>query len=169
MIYWEILKLGHNSEKVMNTIEIIDYAPGLQPEFERINKQWVEQFFSLEEFDRNQLEHPKEFIIDKGGAILFAKRDGQVLGTVGLVKSADGVFEMIKMGVSPEARGQGVGQLLGKAILEKARALGGRKVVLYSSSKLEAALALYRKIGFKDIPMGCSQYGRCNVKMEMDL
>lgn len=153
----------------MNTIEIIEYTPDLQPEFERINKQWVEQFFSLEEFDRNQLEHPQEYIIDKGGAILFARDGGQILGTVGLVKSGEDVYEMIKMGVSPEARGKGVGQLLGKAILQKARALGGRKVVLYSSSKLEAALALYRKIGFKDIPMGCGQYGRCNVKMEIDL
>jgi ribosomal protein S18 acetylase RimI-like enzyme len=153
----------------MNTIEIIEYTPGLQPDFERINKQWVEQFFTLEEFDRNQLEHPQEYIIDKGGAILFARDDGQILGTVGLVKSGEGVYEMIKMGVSPEARGRGVGQLLGKAILEKARALGGRKVLLYSSSKLEAALGLYRKIGFQEIPMGCSQYGRCNVKMEIDL
>lgn len=153
----------------MNTIEIIEYTPDLQPDFERINKQWVEQFFSLEEFDRNQLENPKEYILDKGGAILFARDGGRILGTVGLGKSGEDVYEMIKMGVSPEARGKGVGQLLGKAILEKARALGGRKVVLYSSSKLEAALALYRKIGFKDIPMGCGQYGRCNVKMEIDL
>lgn len=153
----------------MNTIEIIEYTPDLQPEFERINKQWVEQFFSLEEFDRNQLEYPQEYIIDKGGAILFARDGGQILGTVGLVKSGEDVYEMIKMGVSPEARGQGVGQLLGKGILEKARALGGRKVVLYSSSKLEAALGLYRKIGFREIPLGCGQYGRCNVKMEIDL
>jgi ribosomal protein S18 acetylase RimI-like enzyme len=153
----------------MNTIEIIEYNRDLQPDFERINKQWVEQFFTLEEFDRNQLEHPQEYIIDKGGAILFARDGGQILGTVGLVKSGEGVYEMIKMGVSPEARGRGVGQLLGKAILEKARALGGRKVLLYSSSKLEAALGLYRKIGFQEIPMGCSQYGRCNVKMEIDL
>jgi ribosomal protein S18 acetylase RimI-like enzyme len=153
----------------MNTIEIIEYTPDLQPDFERINKQWVEQFFTLEEFDRNQLEHPQEYIIDKGGAILFARDGGQILGTVGLVKSGEGVYEMIKMGVSPEARGRGVGQLLGKAVLEKARALGGRKVLLYSSSKLEAALGLYRKIGFREIPMGCSQYGRCNVKMEIDL
>ncbi|MCF1749847.1 GNAT family N-acetyltransferase [Mariniradius sediminis] len=153
----------------MNTIEIIEYTPDLQPDFERINKQWVEQFFSLEEFDRNQLENPKEYILDKGGAILFAKEGKRILGTVGLVKAGDGAFEMIKMGVSPEARGRGIGRLLGMAILQKARALGGRKVVLYSSSKLEAALALYRKIGFKDIPMGCGQYGRCNVKMEIDL
>jgi GNAT superfamily N-acetyltransferase len=93
----------------MDSIEIIDYTPDLQPEFERINKQWVEQFFSLEEFDRNQLEHPQEYIIDKGGAILFARDGGQILGTVGLGKSGEDVYEMIKMGVSPEARGKGVG------------------------------------------------------------
>jgi ribosomal protein S18 acetylase RimI-like enzyme len=153
----------------MDSIEIIDYAPAYQPDFERINKQWVEQFFSLEEFDRNQLGNPKEYILDKGGAILFARDGGRILGTVGLVKSGEDVFEMIKMGVSPEARGRGIGRLLGMAVLERARQLGGSKVVLYSNSKLEAALGLYRNLGFREIPLGCSQYGRCNVKMEIDL
>jgi ribosomal protein S18 acetylase RimI-like enzyme len=153
----------------MDSIEIIDYAPAYQPDFERINKQWVEAFFSLEEFDRNQLGNPKEYILDKGGAILFAKEGKQILGTVGLVKAGDGAFEMIKMGVSPEARGRGIGRLLGRAVLERARQLGGSKVVLYSNSKLEAALGLYRNLGFREIPLGCSQYGRCNVKMEIDL
>lgn len=153
----------------MDSIEIIDYAPAYQPDFERINKQWVEQFFSLEEFDRNQLGNPKEYILDKGGAILFAKEGKRILGTVGLVKSGEDVFEMIKMGVSPEARGRGIGRLLGVAVLERARQLGGSKVVLYSNSKLEAALGLYRNLGFREIPLGCSQYGRCNVKMEIDL
>lgn len=153
----------------MNTIEIIEYTPDLQPDFERINKQWVEQFFSLEEFDRNQLGNPKDYILDKGGAILFAKEGKQILGTVGLVKAGDGAFEMIKMGVSPESRGRGIGRLLGMAVLERARQLGGSKVVLYSNSKLEAALGLYRNLGFREIPLGCSQYGRCNVKMEIDL
>lgn len=153
----------------MSTIEILEYTPSLQPDFERINRQWVEQFFTLEEFDRKQLENPQEYIIDKGGTILFARDGETILGTVGLVKAGEQEFEMIKMGVSPEARGRGIGRLLGKAALEKARDMHGRKVVLYSNSKLEAALGLYKSIGFKEIPMGCSQYGRCNVKMEIDL
>lgn len=154
----------------MNQIEIIDYESELQPHFERINKAWVEQYFSLEPFDIAQLEDPDENIIRKGGHIIFAKEDKGILGTVAIIPSAEPhTFEMIKMGVAPEGQGRGIGFQLGKAILEKARSLDAQKVVLYSSSKLGPALQLYRKLGFQEVDMGCGQYGRCNVKMEISL
>lgn len=154
----------------MNTIAIIDYRPELQPYFERINKAWVKQYFSLEPFDIAQLENPQENILDKGGHIIFAKEHDQVLGTVALIPSQEpNAFEMIKMGVYPEGQGRGIGFLLGKAILEKAKTLGAKKVVLYSNTKLAPALHLYKKLGFQELDMGCIQYGRCNVKMEIRL
>jgi len=154
----------------MSTIEIIDYQPELQPHFERINKAWVEQYFSLESFDIAQLEHPEENILHKGGHIIFAKENNHVLGTVAIIPSSEPyTFEMIKMGVAKEGQGRGVGLQLGKAILDKAKSLGAQKVILYSSSKLVPALQLYKKLGFQELDMGCSQYGRCNVKMGINL
>lgn len=151
-------------------IAIVDYQTELQPYFERINKTWVKQYFALEPFDIAQLENPQENILDKGGHIIFAKEHDQVLGTVALIPSKEpDTLEMIKMGVSPEGQGRGIGFLLGKAILEKAQTLGAKKVVLYSNSKLVPALRLYKKLGFQEVDMGCSQYGRCNVKMEISL
>lgn len=151
----------------MNEIDIIEYRPELQPFFEKISRGWIESHFSLEPFDIKQLQHPQENILDKGGAILFAKEGESVLGTVGLLKAGEDEFEMVKMGVVPEAQGKKIGWILGKAVLEKARGLGAKRVVLYSNSKLEAALGLYRKLGFKEMPVGCSSYGRCDVKMEI--
>jgi GNAT superfamily N-acetyltransferase len=154
----------------MNQIEIIDYQPELQSHFERINKAWVEQYFSLEPFDIAQLEQPEENILKKGGQIIFAQENNQILGTVAIIPSAEpNTFEMIKMGVSKEGQGRGIGFQLGKAILERARLLGANRVVLYSSSKLGPALQLYKKLGFQELDMGCSQYGRCNVKMGIAL
>lgn len=154
----------------MNPIAIIDYRPELQPDFERINKAWVEQYFSLEPFDIAQLENPQENILNKGGHIIFAQENGQVLGTVAIIPSQEPhTFEMIKMGVAPEGQGRGIGSLLGKAILDKAKNLGALKVVLYSNTKLAPALHLYKKLGFEELDMGCGQYGRCNVKMEKKL
>jgi ribosomal protein S18 acetylase RimI-like enzyme len=150
-------------------VQIIDYSPELQPHFESINKEWVEKFFSLEPFDIEQLQNPQEVILNKGGAILFAKEGEEIIGTVGLSKSDDGIFEMVKMAVIPQAQGKKVGQLLASSILEKARSMGARKVVLYSNSKLETALNIYRKFGFKDTTPECGKYGRCDVKMEIDL
>jgi GNAT superfamily N-acetyltransferase len=150
-------------------VQIIDYSPDLQPHFEKINKEWVEKYFSLEPFDIEQLQNPEEVILKKGGAIIFAKDGEEIIGTVGLSKSGEGIFEMIKMAVIPQAQGKKVGQLLASSILEKAKNMGANKVVLYSNTKLETALNIYRKFGFKETYPGCGKYGRCDIKMEIDL
>lgn len=154
---------------VMEKIQIIPYSSELQPAFEQINKEWVIQYFSLEPFDIMQLENPEAHILSKGGAILFAKEGEEIIGTVGLVKMGEGIFEMIKMGVRPKAQGKKVGQMLVKAILEKAKEMGAKKVVLYSNSKLEAALNIYRKFGFRELVPECGKYLRCDIKMEIEL
>jgi GNAT superfamily N-acetyltransferase len=153
----------------MEPIRIIEYSPELQPYFERINKQWVEHYFSLEPIDLLQLENPEETILDKGGAILFAKEGESIIGTVALSKSEEGIYEMIKMGVVPEYQGKKVGKMLGLAVLEKAKQLGANKVILYSNSKLGTALQLYKKLGFKELVPECGKYNRCDVIMELDL
>lgn len=154
---------------VMEKIQIIPYSSELQPAFEQINKEWVIQYFSLEPFDIMQLENPEAHILSKGGAILFAKEGEEIIGTVGLVKMEEGIFEMIKMGVRPKAQGKKVGQMLVKAILEKAKEMGAKKVVLYSNSKLEAALNIYRKFVFRELVPECGKYLRCDIKMEIEL
>jgi ribosomal protein S18 acetylase RimI-like enzyme len=59
--------------------------------------------------------------------------------------------------------------MLVKAILEKAKEMGAKKVVLYSNSKLEAALNIYRKFGFRELVPECGKYLRCDIKMEIEL
>jgi GNAT superfamily N-acetyltransferase len=150
-------------------VQIVDYSPDLQPSFESINKEWVEKYFALEPFDIEQLQNPEEIILKKGGAIIFAKEGDQIIGTVGLTKTDDLTYEMVKMAVIPQAQGKKVGQLLATSILDKAKYLGAKKVILYSNTKLEPALNLYRKFGFKETPPECGKYGRCDIKMEIEL
>ena len=149
-----------------DSFEIIPFSPDLQPYFESINKAWVTQYFSLEPFDLAQLENPEQTILAKGGEIIFAKIGARIAGTVALIPSEEGVWEMIKMGVSPEFQGKGAGELLGKQILEVARQKGATKVRLYTHTKLEAAINLYHRLGFVSCELECGAYGRCNQKME---
>lgn len=149
----------------MSPIEIIPYSPELQPYFESINKVWVTQYFSLEPFDIDQLEHPEETILAKGGAILFAKLGNKIIGTVGLIPKDELTCEMIKMGVDPAAQGKGVGLALGIALMDEARKMGFSKMSLYSNSRLLAALNLYKKLGFNEVKIECGAYGRCDIKM----
>ena len=131
-----------------DSFEIIPFSPDLQPYFESINKACVTQYFSLEPFDLAQLENPEQTILAKGGEIIFAKIGERIAGTVALIPSEEGIWEMIKMGVSPEFQGKGAGELLGKQILEVARQKGATKVRLYTHTKLEAAIKLYLRLGF---------------------
>jgi ribosomal protein S18 acetylase RimI-like enzyme len=51
----------------------------------------------------------------------------------------------------------------------KAKALGAAKVILYSQTGLVAAIKLYRKLGFIEVPLGTGVYKRSDIKMEIDL
>lgn len=150
----------------MSVIHILPYSPEFRPYFESINKAWVTQYFTLEPFDIEQLEHPEETILAKGGRILFAKMEDEIIGTVGLIPRNDSTCEMIKMGVHPAMQGKGVGYLLGIAVLEEAGKMDFSKMILYSNTKLAAALHLYKKLGFQEVEAGCGAYDRCDIKME---
>ena len=82
------------------------------------------------------------------------------------IPKGEGEWEMIKMGVDEAAQGKGIGFELGRKILEIAREKGAGRLVLYTNSKLQAAVHLYEKLGFSHCNLECGTYGRCNVKME---
>ena len=91
--------------------------------------------------------------------------DSEVAGTVALKKVQPGVFEFTKMAVDEKYRGLKIGLLLAQKAIEKARTKGAEKIILYSNTKLEPAIALYRKIGFQEVPLD-GPYKRSNIKME---
>ena len=147
------------------TVRIAEYEPAHQLWFENLNRDWIEKFFWMEPIDFEVLQHPEIHIIGPGGKILMAYVDGEVAGTVALKFVRDGVYEFTKMAVAEKFRGQRVGQALAEAAIEKAKSLGAHLIILYSSTKLQPALALYRKIGFKDVPVD-GPYKRSDIKME---
>ncbi len=150
-------------------IEIVPYDRKYKSKLKEINLPWVENLFSVEPIDQKQFDYPEETIIEPGGAILFAKLNEEIVGSVALNKVNSEEYEMIKMGVKPEARGKGIGHVLAKAVISKAREMGGKKLVLYSSSKLDAARALYSKHGFISVVPEEGKYCRCDYKMELKL
>ncbi|HEY0068098.1 MAG TPA: GNAT family N-acetyltransferase [Flavisolibacter sp.] len=153
----------------MNRIIITDYQPVHQPHFETLNRQWIEKHFFLEEIDRYVLSHPGEAILDKGGAILMALYDGEVAGTVALKKAGSDVYEFTKMAVYETFRRRGIAEALSQAAFEKAAQLGAGKIILYTQSGLQPAILLYKKLGFRQVPLEPGVYQRADVKMEIDL
>lgn len=149
-------------------LEIIDYRSEHQPWFEKFNREWIEEHFWMEHIDTAVLQNPEKYIINTGGAILVASFNKAIAGTVGLKRSDDGIYEFTKMAVDKKFRGLKIGQALAEAALEKAKQLGAQKIILYSNTKQAPAIALYRKLGFIEIPND-GLYERGNIKMELTL
>ncbi|MEH6304907.1 GNAT family N-acetyltransferase [Olivibacter sp. CPCC 100613] len=150
-------------------ITISYYKPDKQVFFEKFNKAWLNRYFTVEPIDKYVLEHPEEAILQEGGEILFAAYNGLIVGTVALKKVSDGIMELTKMAVDEPYQGLGIGKVLCTHAIEKARELKAKKLILYSQSILQSALAVYRKHGFYDVPVDNTKYKRADVMMELIL
>lgn len=150
-------------------VEILDYSPEFLEDFKRLNYEWIEQYFEVEDADRRYLEHPQEKILNPGGHIYMARFEGEIVGTCALVKLDDDTYELAKMGVAKDARGRGVGWMLGQAAIAKARELGAKSLYIESNTVLEPAIKLYQKLGFQKVVGPPSPYERCNIQLELKL
>lgn len=152
-----------------NDIRIVPFKPEYAIHFNSLNKAWLEEYFTVEPIDRYVLENPEEAIINKNGKILFAEQGGKIIGTVALKVMEPGRYELTKMAVDKELRGHGTGKILCHAAIEEARWLKAHTLILYSSRKLENAIAIYRKMGFQEIPVEPGVYKRADIKMQLIL
>lgn len=150
-------------------ITIIEYETQFQPYFEQLNKDWLQEHFVIEPVDKWMLENPEEAILKNGGHILFAKKAGQIVGTVALKFVETGIYELAKMTVAKTARGLGLGKLLCEAALLMAQELRAVKVILYTNDQLTDAIHIYKKLGFVQVPIAEAEFVRANVMMELDL
>lgn len=156
----------------MESLEVLEYQSEYIQCFYDLNVEWLKTYFYVEDFDEEVLSNPNKYILNKGGHIFFAKKNNDIVGTVALMPLENqGVFELTKMAVSPSGRGQKIGQILLKHCIDHAKfALKLQKLILYSNTKLESAIYIYRKFGFIEIPIEPnSPYKRSNIKMELIL
>jgi GNAT superfamily N-acetyltransferase len=86
------------------------------------------------------------------GRILLAWVAGAAAGCVGLRPIDGECCEMKRMYLRPQFRGTGLGRALAEAILAEARSIGYHTMRLDTVPGMEAALALYRSLGFAPIP-----------------
>jgi GNAT superfamily N-acetyltransferase len=150
-------------------LRIVTYDPRYAGAFARLNLEWIEMFLEVEPRDTEVLEDPERIIIDPGGEVFFLLQDGEPVGTVAL-EVVEGGFELIKMAVTPRMQGRGYGDRLMKAALDWARARGGERLILYSNTRLEPAIRLYRKYGFRTVRTGSfAEWERADILMELDL
>ncbi len=135
-------------------------------DFIRLNEEWISTYFEIEEVDKALAANPAK-IIDEEGYIFSLSSGSEVLGVCALFNEGNGTYELARMAVSPKAQGNGYGHKLILTSLSKLTEIGAKKVYLVSNTKLEAAIALYKKHGFKTVSEGQHPvYSRANIVME---
>lgn len=112
----------------------------------------VRQYLILQNYQK-ELAHPESKYGMPEGRLYLAYWDGQLAGCIGLRKLDEERGELKRLYVRPDFRGHRIGEALIRRILDDAREIGYRHVLLDTLPFLHAAVQLYREMGFYEI--GC--------------
>jgi ribosomal protein S18 acetylase RimI-like enzyme len=152
-----------NSE---SEVEIIEFSLELKDHIKILNLEWIKVHFKVEDKDERVLSNPQEEIIDKGGKIFYARYNGEIVGTVSLLKINDVTFELTKMAVTKKVQGLGIGKKMLEHLFIIAERERIEKLIIYSARKLKSAIHLYLKYGFTEIALEEGVYERADIKLE---
>lgn len=83
------------------------------------------------------------------GHFVLAALAGAHVGCGGLRRFSDGVCEMKRLYVVPPHRSEGVGRAIAEALVNQARVMGYRTMMLDTLPAMDRAQALYAALGFK--------------------
>lgn len=154
--------------ETQNDISIVEYLPQHRLRFKEINEQWITRSYVMEEEDIKTVEDPETHILKDGGKIYIALYKGHPVGTCAYLNMGDKVYEMIKFAVDEDYRGLKIGKILAEESVESIKQMGADKIILFSNKKGSAkAIEMYFKMGFKEIPLGNSEFARADIKMEL--
>jgi putative acetyltransferase len=91
------------------------------------------------------------------GRLLLAESDGKLAGCVTLHKIEPGICEMKRLYLRPQFRGHGLGRMLADRIISEARQIGYHHMRLDTVEPvMKDAVAMYRRLGFKEIAPYCA-------------
>ena len=127
--------------------------------------------FSLcfQNFDQELAELPGSYA-PPDGRLLLAEYEGQLAGCVALHRLEPLICEMKRLYVRPQFRGKGLGRSLVDRVIAEARALGYRRMRLDTVEPvMKDAVAMYRRMGFREIAAYCNNPMAGTLYMELNL
>jgi len=132
------------------------------------NDKEIEKYLEMQNYD-SELEHLGDKYGLPNGRLYIVKVDNEVAGCIGLRKIDNESCEMKRLYVRPIFRGYNIANKLVKTVIEDAKRIGYKRMLLDTLPFLEGAIHLYKKFGFYQIP----SYNNCPINtatyMRLDL
>jgi GNAT superfamily N-acetyltransferase len=129
---------------------------------------WLGVDLCFQDFEAELKSLPGKYA-PPGGRLLLARIDAEVVGGVGMWPLGEDVCEMKRLYVRPPWRRTGSGRRLAEAIVDVAAREGYARMRLDTLARLGEAMALYRSMGFVEIPAYYENPLGDVVYMERDL
>ncbi len=141
------------------SIEIVEaytYKDEIKLLFDEYTKMLIEgesqfkNYLELQNYD-HETENLEEKYGLPYGRLYIAYYDGNVAGCIGLRKLDEENCELKRLYVKPEYRGKNIGSFLVKSIIEEAKEIGYKHILLDTLPFLETAINIYKQYGFYEI------------------
>ncbi len=124
--------------------------PGDLPEVIAIFREYVKSpvaNLDFQDYEQEFAQLPGKYA-EPEGCILLAIAEGHVVGCAALRRVDDGICELKRVYVRPEARGMTLGRQLVQQMVHTARDAGYRRMCLDVLAEFVAAQRLYESLGF---------------------
>jgi ribosomal protein S18 acetylase RimI-like enzyme len=112
---------------------------------------WLQEDLCFQGFEEELATLPGRYA-PPDGRLFLAWRDAAAVGCVALRRFDAESGEVKRLYVKPDERGHGLARALTSAVVDAARAIGYRRLVLDTLDRMAAARGLYAAAGFREIP-----------------
>lgn len=150
----------HRDEIVALFTEYTNMLVEIDPTFVR--------YLDIQNYD-HELAHPEEKYALPNGRLYLAIHKGETAGCIALRRLDQQRCELKRLYVRPQFRGQRIGEMMVRRLLDDARQIGYQAMLLDTLPPLRSAIRLYRELGFYDIPCYNDSPGNTTIFLQYDL